>query len=66
MLADATIELTIDSTKKTPLESPQFDSAQEEEYRWAIWELAGLERFPATHRPSPDVSCRSIPAVDKA
>jgi hypothetical protein len=43
MLADATIELTIDSTKNKAPESPKFDSTHEEEYRRAMWELAGLE-----------------------
>lgn len=53
MLAEATIELTIDSTRKTPLESPQFDSAQEEEYRRAMWELAGLEDIDQLLKPNP-------------
>jgi len=53
MLADATIELTIDSTKKKPLESPKFDSAQEEEYRRATWELAGLEDIDQLLKPNP-------------
>ena len=53
MLADATIELTIDSTRKKPLESPQFDSAQEEEYRRAMWELAGLEDIDQLLKPNP-------------
>jgi hypothetical protein len=53
MLAAATIELTIDSTKKKPLESPQFDSVQEEEYRRAMWELAGLEDIDQLLKPNP-------------
>jgi len=53
MLADATIELTIDSTRKKPLESPEFDSAQEEEYRRAMWELAGLEDIDQLLKPNP-------------
>jgi hypothetical protein len=53
MFADATIELAIDSTKKKPLESPQFDSAQEEEYRGAMWELVGLEDIDQLLKPNP-------------
>jgi hypothetical protein len=51
MFADATIELTVDSTKKAP-ESPEFDSVQEE-YRRAMWELAGLEDIDQVLKPNP-------------
>jgi hypothetical protein len=52
MFADATLELTIDSTKKKGPEGPEFDSAQEE-YRRAMWELAGLEDIDQLLKPNP-------------
>ena len=52
MLADATIDLTIDSTRDDSWVKDEFESTHKE-HRRSMWELAGLEDIDELLKPKP-------------